>query len=290
MVRPAVPPAARFPLAWSCTLGESKSKEPRTTSASIKSTWRLLLPLNVAIAATTGNQPDCTANAAINKNLTIFEFLPQGCSGTACTGIRGLVTSTINTSPIPDGSVLYTCTVTISASAGFGTYFLTVANPVAIDPNGLAVSISVSDGTIVVRNETPAATATATQTPTQTLTPTRTPTVTPTPTSTPRLCVGDCNDDQSVTVNELITMVDIALGNAQSSACPHGVPSSSQVDIALILTAVNNALSGCGSSSTAATFVATDSMTASRLLQSATLLSNEQVLIAGGGVHHYRLQ
>ena len=59
-------------------------------------------------------------------------------------------------------------------------------------------------------------------------------------------CVGDCDASGDVTVGELITLVNIALGNAQVSDCPHGVPSGTEVDIALILQAVNNALNGCG--------------------------------------------
>ena len=60
------------------------------------------------------------------------------------------------------------------------------------------------------------------------------------------LCdVGDCNSDGQVTIDELITLVNIALGNAQPSACPHGVPSGAEVNVALIIQAVNNALTGC---------------------------------------------
>ena len=43
-------------------------------------------------------------------------------------------------------------------------------------------------------------------------------------------------------------MANIALGNADATACPNGIPSGAQVDVALILTAVNNALNGCGGS------------------------------------------
>jgi hypothetical protein len=39
--------------------------------------------------------------------------------------------------------------------------------------------------------------------------------------------------------------VNIALGNADATACPTGIPSGAQVDVALILTGVNNALNGC---------------------------------------------
>jgi cysteine-rich repeat protein len=59
-------------------------------------------------------------------------------------------------------------------------------------------------------------------------------------------CTGDCGGTGSVTIDEIITLVNIALGNAQPSACPHGVPDGAEVNIALIIQAVNAALSGCG--------------------------------------------
>jgi len=58
-------------------------------------------------------------------------------------------------------------------------------------------------------------------------------------------CIGDCEGTQTVAVNDLITLVNIALGTSQSSACPHGIPSDT-VTITLIIQAVNNALNGCG--------------------------------------------
>ena len=57
--------------------------------------------------------------------------------------------------------------------------------------------------------------------------------------------MGDCNGDGSVTITELTTMVNIALGNAQVSTCANGVPTGTQVNIALLIQAVNNALNGC---------------------------------------------
>ncbi len=115
----------------------------------------------------------------------------------------------------------------------------------------------------VTPTSTPTATFTATFTPSQTPTSTATitPSVTPsvtltatgvppvltaTPTHTPvGICVGDCNNDGAVTIDELITLVNIALGTAQPSACPHGIPSGAEVDVALIIQAVNAALIGC---------------------------------------------
>jgi hypothetical protein len=61
----------------------------------------------------------------------------------------------------------------------------------------------------------------------------------------PPSCTGDCDGDGTVTVDEILTLVNIALGNADATACPNGIPSGAQVDVALILTAVNNALNGC---------------------------------------------
>ena len=59
-------------------------------------------------------------------------------------------------------------------------------------------------------------------------------------------CVGDCGNDGTVTVDELLTMVNIALGNADASACTAGDANhDGQITIDEILTAVNNALNGC---------------------------------------------
>jgi hypothetical protein len=58
-------------------------------------------------------------------------------------------------------------------------------------------------------------------------------------------CAGDCDGGGDVTVNEIISMVNIALGNADNSACLLGIPPGSAVDISLIIQAVNNALNGC---------------------------------------------
>lgn len=108
---------------------------------------------------------------------------------------------------------------------------------------GCASPTPTSTATAIPRaSSTP--TATPTRTPTNTLT--STPSETPTPTLPRNVCVGDCDGNGQVTVDELLTLVNIALGNAPPSACPHGVPSGASVDVALIIQAVNNALNGCG--------------------------------------------
>jgi hypothetical protein len=58
-----------------------------------------------------------------------------------------------------------------------------------------------------------------------------------------QVCVGDCNGNGQITIDDALTLVNIALGNPGS--CPNGVPAGATVDIALIIQAVNNALNGC---------------------------------------------
>ena len=81
-------------------------------------------------------------------------------------------------------------------------------------------------------------------TPTQTGTPTLAPT--PTLTATPLPCGGDCNGDGMVSIDEIITAVNIDLENAPLSRCPSAdVNGDGQVAIDDILAAVNHALNGC---------------------------------------------
>lgn len=59
-------------------------------------------------------------------------------------------------------------------------------------------------------------------------------------------CTGDCDAGGYVTVDEIITMVNIALGNTDVSACADGdMNSDGQITVDEIITAVNNALNGC---------------------------------------------
>lgn len=83
-----------------------------------------------------------------------------------------------------------------------------------------------------------------TPTPTDTPTPTLPPTATPTP--TPSACIGDCNGDSHVRINEIITMVDVALGATPISACEAGNPNhDSEITVDEIVRAVGAALSVC---------------------------------------------
>ncbi len=115
----------------------------------------------------------------------------------------------------------------------------TCRHPAVAGPDQTDVAISFADdGT---------ATCLVPSSPTPAQTPTATPLATPSPTPTPPTCVGDCDGRGGVTVDEIITLVNIALGTAGNSACPHGIPPGATVDVSLIIQAVNNALTGCAS-------------------------------------------
>ncbi|HVO23135.1 MAG TPA: hypothetical protein VMW56_05850, partial [Candidatus Margulisiibacteriota bacterium] len=60
-------------------------------------------------------------------------------------------------------------------------------------------------------------------------------------------CTGDCNNNGTVTIDELITLVDINLGTENASACTSGIPSGTTVTVATNVQAVNSALHGCTS-------------------------------------------
>ncbi|MFI5364609.1 MAG: hypothetical protein ACHQ4J_03200 [Candidatus Binatia bacterium] len=85
----------------------------------------------------------------------------------------------------------------------------------------------------------------AASTPTGTVSPV---TASPTPTPPTLACVGDCNSNGQVTVDELLAMVNIALTNVDVSACEAGDANhDGTITIDEILTAVSNALIGCKS-------------------------------------------
>ncbi len=62
----------------------------------------------------------------------------------------------------------------------------------------------------------------------------------------PSGCVGDCHNDGHVTVDDILTMVNIALGEAEMSECEIGdADKDGEITVDEILMAVNNALIGC---------------------------------------------
>lgn len=61
------------------------------------------------------------------------------------------------------------------------------------------------------------------------------------------ICKGDCDSDGTVTIDELVTGVNIALGLASPELCPAlGSGADRPVTIDDLVSAVQGALNGCG--------------------------------------------
>lgn len=114
------------------------------------------------------------------------------------------------------------------------TLSITVIAPSTPTPTQTATPTAVSTAT-------PAAVSTATATPTSTTTPTSTASSTP-----GEPCVGDCNGDGLVTVDEIVSGVAMALGNLAVEECPSfDRDRSATVTVDELVEAIQKALNGC---------------------------------------------
>ena len=141
------------------------------------------------IAAAGNGNPQCRVNPNIDKSATTFRFQPPGCEDTGiglCTGIRALVLSLSNVDPIPDGSVMYGCSVAIATDAPAEIFPLVNDNVVSSDPEGIPLPTLGEDGAVTVVGG---------------------------PTAT---CGGDINRDNQVTISELIAAVNNSLRGCPS--------------------------------------------------------------------------
>jgi hypothetical protein len=90
----------------------------------------------------------CQIAEGVNKGL-FRTYLPNGCSGASCNGMRGIVLSTSDTNAMNDGAV-YQCRVDIPANAAPGNYPLTVSNVAASDPIANPQPLSAVNGSVYV--------------------------------------------------------------------------------------------------------------------------------------------
>lgn len=117
------------------------------------------------------------------------------------------------------------------------------ADPVTAAPDAPAITIMFGDQSLT---PTPVPSFTPTETPTATDTPSPTATPSPTLTPTPQPCAGDCDGSGEVTVDEILTLVNVALGNTPLEACANAdTDGSGAIEVTEILAAVNHALLGC---------------------------------------------
>lgn len=75
-------------------------------------------------------------------------------------------------------------------------------------------------------------------------------------------CIGDCDGDGTVQINELVLGVGIALGTNNLSACPNLDNGQGMVSVDRLVAAVNNALCSCSPCTSGATATPTPTTTA----------------------------
>lgn len=110
-------------------------------------------PIHTPAAMGMNGRPDCTVNATINKEATLFGFGPFGCDPAQgeCNAVHAVVVSIVNVLLIPSGSQLYTCRVHIAPDAPVGAYPLLNTNLLYAPPDGQDLPAIGGDGLITVR-------------------------------------------------------------------------------------------------------------------------------------------
>ncbi len=123
----------------------------------------------------------------------------------------------------------------------------------SVSPGASPTPTSTASGTPELSPTPPVDTATPTAQDTPTVTPastmTHSPTSTPPPSATPTVagCHGDCDGDDTVSIDELVLAVNISLGQQPVSACRAiDRNGSGEVTIDEIILAIANAQAGCG--------------------------------------------
>jgi len=163
--------------------------------------------------------PDCSVDSSIGKG-GFFSFVPSGCSGASCTGLRAVIIALDNTDAIANGKTLYRCKVNIAGGAADGAYPLTASSVVASDTafepvcgTGSAPQCGATNGNVNVG-------AVA--------------------------CACDCNGDTEVSAGELLTGLDILLGDRDLTECEAAdANKDGEVSAGELLTGLDNLLLGC---------------------------------------------
>lgn len=182
-------------------------------------------------------RPRCQVAANLQRGGTGFAFVPAGCAAEvrgSCDAVRAVIFDFFDRTPFPDGPLVM-CDAVVFSDTAEGTYPLRIRRVTVADSAGQLLSEARSeDGVLEVRLALPTPTPTATPLPTSTSTP------------PPALrCVGDCNHDDTVTIEEIVHMVAVAQGEIGLSCAAADPNGDGAVTIEEILLAVNFALSGC---------------------------------------------
>jgi hypothetical protein len=179
--------------------------------------------LRVRLSFTPGpDLPDPNATSTATETATATPTI----TATPTVTLTPSVTATSSASPTVSDTATRTYTATDTPTPT-GTFTLTPTNTATATP---------TVSSTVTRTSTPTASPTATATTTETLTPTRTPIP----------CVGDCDGNGLVTINEIVRGVSIAFGGLDIASCRAlDQNGTGEVSIFELINAVNNALYGC---------------------------------------------
>lgn len=221
----------------------------RTSTTTSTATWTATVtPTGTATTTPTATPswtPTATQTSSATASVTSTTTVtPTGtASGTATLSATPTATATTSTTR--------TATTTTTPTSTYSRTATMTATP-TITPTPTATSTPMASATPSL---TPSATATASEEPTASVT--ATPTTSPTPTAppseapsltaTPLVCVGDCDRSAAVAINEVVLLVNVALGNTPLSHCSLGdANSDGRVTIEELVRAVSAALTGCG--------------------------------------------
>lgn len=152
-----------------------------------------------------------------------------------------------NTAPVITGTVKPAAEITKDTSIPpCGVIAPTATNTATITPTATPTATGGTATPTATQSQT-GPTVTFTRLPTRTPPPpTATPTGTP-PTVTPAPCAGDCNDDDTVTVDEVLRAIGVALGTLPGSACSRfDLDGNGSVTIDELVRIVRAALNTCG--------------------------------------------
>lgn len=108
-------------------------------------------PSKTPILARANGTPNCSANPLVNPAAVLFEFLPQGCSGSACNGVRAVLDALNDLGPFLDGVALFTCKVKINQGIEAGIYNIVVSALQVFDVDDLLVEFNSVIGQISVQ-------------------------------------------------------------------------------------------------------------------------------------------
>ena len=152
---------------------------------------------------------------------------------------------------LPEGATFSVdgTTFAITYIGGSGNDVVLVTAPTSTPTHTPTEPLPATPTSTPTRTTTTVTTATATPTssvapPTATPTPTISTIPTATATGSPPGCTGDCDDDGTIGVSDLVLAVAIALDEAPGTSCPQ-LAGDGSVSAADLVQAVDNALSGC---------------------------------------------